>query len=591
MTSVIYVDNDDEITSAAARIRDTTDGGVALVLPHGSRISTSRINFRLLAREAQLRNRRLAIVAADNATRALAASAGLPVFASVAEFEQSVAPSDLPRSTEANAVAPVARTDPVARPDPVATTGRPARTPRLGSDVGAAQPTSDIVVVDPVAGATGVTVTPARSATTTTPVVAPGAQPVGTSTALVPAAPRRRWRLAPRSRSTLAAVIGALLLLALLVVAVVGWLVLPAATITVTPREEAMSPASLSITADPALTTPDPVAGAVPARVLTFDLAAGDTFTVKGRRVEEAKATGRVTFGSKDPTRENRIGAGSIVSTQGGIQFRTTASIVIPKATFVGLTVIPGQASVGIEAVQSGPEGNVDPNTITVVPGGEDPVLTYVRNRNPTTGGSRQEFPRIDQTDIDAAIAALNTQLDDDFDTLIRDQGRLPAGFIAFDETRQLGNVVPTTDPATLLGKEVDTFELEAKTTASLTAVDRAVVTSVVADRLRASVASDHRLVDGSVNVEVGRASLDGTRITFPVTATASQVRLVDAATVVQQVKGKPVAEARDSLRSYGDVNVTVWPDWVTTVPTLDGRIDVRVQPATAPSPRASVTP
>ncbi len=87
--AIVYLDIDDEITSAAARIRWTEDLELAIVLPAGSRIATSRINFRLLAREAADRSRRLAIVAPEASTRALAASAGLPVFATVMEYEES----------------------------------------------------------------------------------------------------------------------------------------------------------------------------------------------------------------------------------------------------------------------------------------------------------------------------------------------------------------------------------------------------------------------------------------------------------------------------------------------------------------------
>ena len=88
--AIFYLDIDDEITSAAARIRGTRDLAVVLVLPAGSRIATSRINFRLLAREAQQRSRRLSIVAPEASTRALAAAAGLPVFASTQEYEASL---------------------------------------------------------------------------------------------------------------------------------------------------------------------------------------------------------------------------------------------------------------------------------------------------------------------------------------------------------------------------------------------------------------------------------------------------------------------------------------------------------------------
>ena len=91
---ILYVDVDDEITSAAARIRRAEGNRVVLVLPYGSKVATSRINFRLLARDALIHEKRLSIVAPDGATRALAASAGLPVFASVAEYEGSLEDGD-----------------------------------------------------------------------------------------------------------------------------------------------------------------------------------------------------------------------------------------------------------------------------------------------------------------------------------------------------------------------------------------------------------------------------------------------------------------------------------------------------------------
>src|SRR5688572_11632872 len=90
MAGIIYLDVDDEITSAAARIRAAEGSRVAIVLPYGSRVATSRINFRLLARDAQTNAKRLSIIAGDAATRALAASAGLPIFASVGEYESSL---------------------------------------------------------------------------------------------------------------------------------------------------------------------------------------------------------------------------------------------------------------------------------------------------------------------------------------------------------------------------------------------------------------------------------------------------------------------------------------------------------------------
>jgi hypothetical protein len=342
----------------------------------------------------------------------------------------------------------------------------------------------------------------------------------------------------------------------------------------------------LSIRADAAATSPDPVAAVVPAQRLSFDLAAGDTFTVKGRRVAETKATGRVTFGSKDPTRENRIAAGSIVSTSAGVRFRTTASIVIPRATFVGLTVIPGQASVGVEAVNAGTAGNVEANSITVVPHNENPILTYVANRNPTSGGTHDEFPRIDKADVDGAVARLTSQLGQDFESMLAEPGRVPSALTAFASTRSLSDPTPTTDPATLIGREVGTFELELRSTGSVTAVDQSLVTALAADRVRAAVDADHAIVEGSLRADVAQPTVDGEAVVFPVTARGDQIRVLDGSQLVAMIKGKPIPQARAALAPFGDVQVSVWPDWVSSIPTIDARIDLKiVAPSPSPAP------
>jgi Baseplate J-like protein len=527
MPAIVYVDNDDEITSAAARIRATVAGPVALVVPSGSRLSTSRINFRLLARDAHDRGRRLAIVAGDGSTRALAASAGLPVFGSVTEFEASIDGGDVSSLIVATTAVPIAQ---------------PRATPR----------------------------------TSPRPAIA---LPALGSLRLADARPR-------------AAAIAAVVALALLVLAVAAFVLLPSATITITPQREPMAPLALSIRADAAATSPDPASAVIPAQRLSFDLAAGDTFTVKGRRVAETKATGRVTFRSKDPTRENRIAAGSIVSTAAGVRFRTTASIVIPRATFAGFLVLPGTASVGVEAVSPGTDGNVAANSITVLPQNEDPVLTDVRNHSETTGGTHQEFPRIDKADVDGAVAQLTSQLGQDFETTLAEPGRVPPALTAYAETRSLGEPVPTTDPATLIGREVDTFELELRSTGMVTAVDQSQVRALATDRVRAAVSTDHALVEGSIKADVGGTSVDGEAVVFDVTARGDQVRVLEPSRLVGLIKGKPIPQARAALAPFGDVRVTVWPDWVSSIPSVDARIDLKVVAPSAPTaPSASPAP
>src|SRR5437667_1215985 len=138
----IYLDVDDELTSAASRIRSSDSTKVALVVPYGSRISTSRMNFRLLSREAVINNRRLSIVAGDPATRALAASAGLPVFASVNEYEMARSAVEASPDTATGELAGQ-------RPEPLPSS--PPKTARRSRRTR----TSDVVMAPPRSGPLG----------------------------------------------------------------------------------------------------------------------------------------------------------------------------------------------------------------------------------------------------------------------------------------------------------------------------------------------------------------------------------------------------------------------------------------------------
>ncbi|HTS15788.1 MAG TPA: hypothetical protein VMH24_08965, partial [Candidatus Sulfotelmatobacter sp.] len=104
--TIAYLDPDDEITNAVARLRASHDVRVALVLPTGSRIATSRINFRLLAHEAREHQRVLAVVTAEPGVRAVAVSAGLPAYATVAEYEAAL--HEAGASGAAESLAPIA---------------------------------------------------------------------------------------------------------------------------------------------------------------------------------------------------------------------------------------------------------------------------------------------------------------------------------------------------------------------------------------------------------------------------------------------------------------------------------------------------
>jgi hypothetical protein len=604
---IVYLDVDDEITSAAARIRSSTATRVALVVPYGSRIATSRMNFRLLSREALVSNRRLSIVAGDAASRSLAASAGLPVFASVAEYEGAVdAGSSGP---DAGAATP-----PKARR--AATTLAESETvAAVGPDHAGADETQAIDVAAAGAAAVGASASAPPSPPPVSSPRAPGGRarprtPSPRATPPPPPAPpaARDARLddrdldegreaGPRRLALGTPLLIALGLagLAVVVLAVGAYLFLPAATIAVTPRQEPIS-VQLTVAADPTATTVDATTGVVPAVRLDVPVQASQTFTTTGVHVEQTAASGEVTFSNYNPVSSNTIPGGSIVSTEGGIRFRTLATVTVPAGTFVLPSVIPAKRNVAVQAVKAGTEGNVPANSIRVVPQGENPDFLKVNNNDPTSGGTRTETPEVSKAEVDKAVATLQAQLQTAFDDAVAGGAGAPPDTTVFPRTAILGEVTPSVDPKTLVGQAIPTFDLGLAATGSVIAVDPTPVRAIAEQQLSGRVGPGHRLVDGSVQVDVGEGTVeeDG-QVTFDATARGTQVAELDPAQLKALVKGKTKAQAEAALAPFGDVRVDLWPSWVTTVTGMDARLSVTIQetPAVGPSgasPPASPT-
>jgi len=509
---IVYLDVDDEITSAASRIRSAPGTKVALVVPYGSRIATSRINFRLLSREALVSNRRLSVIAGDAASRALAASARLPVFATVPEYEAALAgpkasaDEDVlagPGGIGGNAsVASVAATD-LAPDAPTPAAGapvagaprggsireRPARRERASSaDGSSARSTPAADRASPIADDdTQHIVVPIRRPSEAAAAAGAGAIE----------APRTFG--GGRRVETPVLVAVALVALAIVVAGVGAYLFLPSATIALTPRQEAIGPIALTIAADPTATAVDAANSVIPALRLDVPVESHQTFTTTGRHVTQTTAIGSVTFTNYDFTRSNTVPAGSVVATEGGIRFKTDANVFLPAATRLGTTIVPTTRSVDVTAVDPGPGGNVPANAIRVVPQGEDPNSLSVNNPDPTGRGSRTETPEINKPEVDKAVATLQKTLQANFTAAIAAGAGAPTGAKVFAATAMPGTPVVVPDPRSLIGKAANTFDLAVSSTGSVIAVDPSPVTSLAQGALRDQVGAGHQLVDGSV--------------------------------------------------------------------------------------------
>lgn len=530
--AIYYLDVDDEVTSAAARIRDSSDDRIALVLSGGARVATSRINFRLLAGEAKRRNKQLAIVAGDSSVRSVVRSAGLPVFATVGEYEK-------------------------------------AEAARVSGGSGLATAGAASAALDELA----LTVGPqASSGRTAVKVASPGGSLLD-----------RRFGPA---RVPLSVIVGLVAVVAL-VVGLGAFFFYPSATVALTLREEPVGPLSLNVTVDPNATAANQLTATVPGVSKAFPVAISGSFDATGQNVVETAASGTVTFTSINTVFAVPVLAGTQVSTAGGIAFVTTKTVSVPTADFASHT--PGTADAPVQAVQAGTSGNVAAGKIVKLPSDLVAAKLTVTNKSATTGGTHTVTPMIVQADIDKAESNLSAQVNASFEAALKAPDAVPSGSTLLSVSARLGVTMFDPDPQGLLNQPLASFQLNASATGTAVVADLASVRKLAEERVKSAVKGGYSLVDGSISTELGAATTQAGAVVVPVTAQGRQTRIVDVGQVRAAVQGKSVEEARTYLGQYGHVDISVSPGWASTMPSFDFRIDVQVVEA-SPQPTAGTS-
>ena len=524
-STVIYLEADDEVTSVVRRLRAADPGPVVIVAPGRSRATSSVVTLRLLGRAAEADERQIRIVG-DALTRSLAAEAGLAAFATL---------------------------DDARRADGAAAAAEPHH--------------AEIHVVR---GSVTEETAPTLAAASIAPALAAGDDDVTRQVPVVrPPARRPAARARPTSPRRLPlAAFGAIA--ALLIGAVVaGATLLPAATVTIAPRTSDVGPRDYTVVIE----EPERLEGTAEA---TAEVVATGTYEI------QEEATGSVvlfnwTFFPVD------VPAGTFVAA-GEQAFATQATVTVPRGRLTGQgTIAAGEVGVAVVAAAPGPAANVPAEAINVVlnedvddrlGGVPENPNPRVLNPEPTAGGVDTSGPEIVQADVDTAVEALRADL---------------AGQVA-DAAAEVGDrlavAAPAQDPTIegldeLVGtRDEERAEISGTQAWSILVVDEAEVIGRGSDLLLAdasAVADGHELIPETIQVELGDASVEEGALRIEVVSTGRAVSGLSESTIRERARGRSPEEAEAVLATFGDARVELWPGWVTTVPDMDWRVEIRI--------------
>jgi hypothetical protein len=226
------------------------------------------------------------------------------------------------------------------------------------------------------------------------------------------------------------------------------------------------------------------------------------------------------------------------------------------------------------------------------LPNGLAGQLVTVRNPGPTSGGSRTEQTVVQQSDYDAAVDNLDQQLEFLLDSQLQNPATTPRGLTLFPVTAQTGTAITSPSAEELIGTVADRFSLSMNSTATVTAVNEALVDDLAQDRLRGSLTGGLTIVGDRVNTTRSPGRVDVEKVAYDVAPSAMVFTNPDSPALAGSVRGKSIAEARSILAPYGMVDISMWPEFIDRLPDQAARINlVVVTPSPAPGPAPSAEP
>jgi len=550
--AALYLEVDEDITSAIDKLSKTDGATVQIVVPKRSTMLQSIINLKLLKKAAADSGKELVLVTGDKLATDLAGRVGLAVAPSLgAKAVVAEAPAAATPATDDI----IEEDDTVEAPKPEPVISKPVPTPAP-----ATAPRFERREVD------------AKPAAVATAAAAAAETPVGGKTPRVP-----NFNLLKRR----------LLWAGLAVVLVAGYLGYMAlfagakVTLYAAGNKVQIDTAFAVDTSDGASASDGVMAG----QKVSLAKDASGSFAPTGQKDVGTKASGQMTVKNEYDSAPHTLAAGTRFAAPDGKVFRTNDDVTVPAATPVishgQLSLNPGSVQVAVTADQNGDSYNEAPARYTIVAYSGDMQAKIYGQGGQMSGGTSKVVTVVTQADIDKAKADLLAKDKDDAVAAL--QKKVPSGYRALSDSVEQTAGDASSDPA--LDEAGTTATLKLSITYNMVAVKSSDFTSFIRAQEQSQIGSNSQIYDdglGGANI-TSNGKDSSSRPTFKLSTQAYSGVKLDTTAIAEQMKGKKYGDAVDIANKQPGVqrtDLSLSPAWATGTPRNAKKIKITIQVA-----------
>lgn len=547
---VIYLEVDEDITSAIDKLTSDPSNAIQLVTAKRSTLFQSVINLKLLKKAAADGKKDLVLVTSDRVAKNLAGRIGVAVSPQVGE------PGSVPKAVAAAAAVSqmdedeidggTVGDDPAPKPEPAPV---PVKQDEPEEDPPVAAPAPKKPESEKAAHVGG----PATRKKSRVPNIG---------------------SMQKRTLWIAAAILGIIALL------VANWY-FTYAKVTLFVKGAQVN-ASFNFTADPSVQESDIDNATLAATQLSVERNASASVQATGTKDQGTKASGNITvFNSYDST-EHPLVAGTRFVTSDGKVFRSTSSVTVPGGSLSGGQIVAGKVTVPVQADQNGDQYNVGPTRYNIpgLPAGQQAGI-YGQGEQ-MQGGTSKTVKVITQGDIDKAKQAA---LDKD-KTEAQEDLRNKAGKNQVVLEPSLQQNATKVDANPDVGAEASSGTVNVRIEYTQLSVNKSELSDLTRAQEQEQIGTDKEIYDdgsGSLQLKlVGKPSANGSQ-KFQASATAFAGTKIDKNSLTEQIKGKKYGEAVEIASRQTDVEraeIKITPAWATGMPTITKHITIEIKVA-----------
>jgi hypothetical protein len=562
--NVIYLEVDEDITSAIDKLTKSSADSVQVVTAKRSTLFQSVINLKLIKKAAEDAKKGLVVITSDRVVTNLASRVGVPIATRV-----NGAP-----------IAPVAPTGNAALGDDeidggvISEEDSAPKAAAAGAAVGAAAAKAAPEASPEPEPATDLPPAPAPSAKPNGPTGSAGGAAAATAKPPKPAGKSRVPNISTMQKRLLW--VGAGVLAILLLFALNYYFT--SAKVTLFAKGTQVN-TSFNFTADPSVKQSDISASVLAATQISINKTLTAPVTATGSKDNGTKASGTMTVSNSYDSSSHPLVAGTrFVS--GDKVFRSTADATVPGGTLSGGQIVPGTTQVAVQADQNGDQYNLGPTSFTIPGLPADQQSKITGKGSQMSGGTSKVVKVVTQGDVDKAKQAA---LDADKPLAQKDiEGKAGSGQIVLPESMQQNVTSVNVNPD--VGAEAQTASASIAVVYTELSVKKSELSDLARSQEQEQVGADKQIYDdGSANLALtpaGKPDASGAQ-KFNAKATAYAGAKIDKDALAKELTGKKYGEAVDIASRQPEIDkaeITITPGWATSMPGITSHIHIDIK-------------